>query len=113
MTPKSPITTPRLSSRIRLRASKRLAALAAVVFAIAGVVLVGGSLTSGDPALASALPKTLNQPSVLVASLNIAMVRDADEIVHELAEHPVLRDADLFLMQEVVDAEKTGTTASV
>lgn len=109
MTPKSPTTTRRRFSRIR--PSKRLAALTAVVFAIAALVLAAGSFTGSDTALAAAVPAKVNGPSVVVASLNIAMVTDSDAIVKEISEHPVLRDADVFLMQEVVETKDHRSVA--
>src|SRR3954451_8864474 len=112
MTPKSPTTTRRLYSRIR--ASRRLLILVLAVFVLAGSVLfIGSSLSTPDTALAAAVPHSVGSPSVVVASLNIAMVTDVDSIVRELSEHPPLKDADVFLMQEVVESAGTSVAERV
>src|SRR4051794_38691740 len=114
MTPKSPTTTRRLYSRIRARASRRLLILVLAVFVLAGSVLfIGSSLSTPDTALAAAVPRSVASPSVVIASLNIAMVTDVDSIVRELSEHPPLRDADVFLMQEVVESAGTSVAERV
>ncbi len=112
MTPKSPTTTRRLYSRIR--ASRRLLILVLAVFVLAGSVLfIGSSLSTPDTALAAAVPHSVGSPSVVVASLNIAMVTDVDSIVRELSAHPPLKDADVFLMQEVVESAGTSVAERV
>lgn len=47
---------------------------------------------------------------VSVVSVNLAKVTDIDRMVSELRSHPALREADVFLLQEVV--RKKGTEPS-
>ena len=52
----------------------------------------------------------LPEPSLTVASLNIAKETNADKIVHEISAAPAIRDSDVLFLQEVV-CEKGSSVA--
>lgn len=81
--------------------------ISVLVFAVAAQTAWVAATRNG-PALTT--PVTTTAKSVIIGSLNLAMVTDSAAIVKELESIPALRDADLLLFQEVV-RESGGSVA--
>jgi hypothetical protein len=75
-------------------------------------------LMAGFVAMSPQIPASPEEPvperTVSVVSLNVAKETDPDKMVRALGSAPRLRQADLFLLQEVVGEEgKVNTVAEV